>query len=199
MIREGVYHRIAWPDEVSSSLDKNENECIIRAVFQAKMGIHEGDGMKAMTILLAVAILAGAVGVCLAAEDVIIGTWKLNEAKSKISPGRRKNLTVVYAVVGDSVKATDEGVDANGKPFRVEWTGKFDGKDYAVTGDPANDTRAYKRINDHTLALIDKKNGKVTITGRITVSLDGKTRSVTTSVTDDKGTKTTSTQFYDKE
>ena len=155
--------------------------------------------MKTRTILAALASLALAVLVCFAAENEIMGTWKLNEAKSKISPGRRKNVTVVYMAVGDRVRATDDGVDANGQPFHVEWTGKFDGKDYAVTGDPANDTRAYSLVNDHTLALTDKKNGKVTITGRIIVSADGKTRTVTTSVTDAKGKKINSIQVYDKQ
>jgi len=155
--------------------------------------------MKRKSILLALATLFVSVLVCYAAGDMIMGTWKLNEAKSKISPGRRKNITVVYVAVGDSVKATEDGTDANGKPFHVEWTGKFDGNDYAVTGDPANDTRAYRRISDRTLALIDKKNGKVTLTGRIVVSADGKSRTVSSTVTDAKGNKISSTSVYDKQ
>jgi hypothetical protein len=155
--------------------------------------------MKTRTILAALASLVIAVMVCLAAQNEMMGTWKLNEAKSKISPGRRKNVTVVYVALGDSVKATDDGVDASGQPLHVEWTGKFDGKDYPVTGDPANDTRAYSLVNDHTLALTDKKNGRVTLTGRIVISTDGKTRTVTTSVTDAKGNKISSTQVYDKQ
>ena len=58
-----------------------------------------------------------------------MGAWKLNEAKSKISPGAVKNTTVVYEVVGDSMKVTVDGVDAQAKPMHNEWTGKFDGKD----------------------------------------------------------------------
>ena len=63
-----------------------------------------------------------------------MGTWKLNEAKSKLSAGGPRNHTVAYTAAGDSVKVTVEGVDAEGKPARNEWTGKFDGKDYPVTG-----------------------------------------------------------------
>jgi hypothetical protein len=154
--------------------------------------------MKTRTILLSVAALFAAVVVCFAA-DANMGTWKLNEAKSKISPGSAKNTSVVYEAAGDNVKVTVDGVDAEGKPAHNEWTGKFDGKDYPVTGDPASDTRTYKRINDHTLALTNKKGGKVTLTGRVVVSADGKTRTVTISVTDAKGKKISSTAVYDKQ
>jgi hypothetical protein len=45
-----------------------------------------------------------------------MGTWKLNEAKSKFTPGTGENTTVVYEAGGDSVKVTVDGVDADGKP-----------------------------------------------------------------------------------
>jgi hypothetical protein len=155
--------------------------------------------MKTRTIALTLATVFAAVMVCFAAEDMSMGTWKLNEAKSKISPGAAKNVTVVYATAGDHVKVTVDGVDANGKPAHNEWTGKFDGKDYPVTGDPENDMRSYRRVNDHTLALTDKKDGKVTLTGRVVFSADGKTRTVTTSETDAKGAKIGSTSLYDRQ
>ena len=154
--------------------------------------------MKIRTILLTLAVLFAAVVVCFAA-DVNMGTWKLNEAKSKLSPGTQKNITVVYAAAGDSVMVTVDGVGADGKPAHNEWTGKFDGKDYAVKGDAASDMRSYKRVDDHTLALTGKKGGKVTITGSIAVSADGKSRTVTINGTDAKGKKFSSTAVYDKQ
>jgi len=128
-----------------------------------------------------------------------MGTWKLNEAKSKLSPGAAKNSTVVYEAVGDQVKITIDGTDADGKPIHNEWTGKFDGKDYPVTGDPNSDMRALKQVNDHTWTLTVKKNGKVTTTGRIVLAADGKSRTVTTSGTDPKGKKVSSKTWYDKQ
>ena len=155
--------------------------------------------MKTRTCLLTFAVLFAAIAVCVAAEDVNMGTWKLDEAKSKIGAGAPKNTTVVYEAAGDSVKVTVDGVDSDGKPSHNEWTGKFDGKDYPLTGDPTADTRSYKRIDAHTLALTNKKDGKVTTTGRITVSADGKTRTVTTSGKDANGKKVDSTAVYDKQ
>lgn len=155
--------------------------------------------MKTRLCFLTFAALFAAIAVCVAAEDVNMGTWKLDDAKSKIAAGAPKNATVVYEAAGDSVKVTVDGVDADGKPSHNEWTGKFDGKDYPVTGDPTADTRSYKRINDHTLALTNTKDGKVTTTGRITVSADGKTRTVTTSGKDANGKKIDSTAVYNKQ
>ncbi|MGO9125078.1 MAG: hypothetical protein ACLP6G_09325 [Terriglobales bacterium] len=155
--------------------------------------------MKSRAILLTVAALFAAAVACFAAEDVNMGTWKLNEAKSKMSPGTPKNTTVVYEAAGDSVKVTVDGLDAAGKPTHNEWTGKFDGKDYAVTGDPTSDMRSYKRVNSHTLALTVKKGGKVTATGRVAVSADGKSRTVTLSGTDAMGMKASGSAVYDKQ
>ena len=154
--------------------------------------------MKIKTRLLTLAALFGVVAVCFAA-DVNIGTWKLNETKSKVSPGAGKNSKVVVAAAGDSMKVTVDGVGADGKPTHNEWTGKFDGKDYPLSGDPASDMRAYKPVNDHSLAITEKKAGKTTTTGNIVISADGKTRTVTASVTDATGKKTSVTFVYDKQ
>lgn len=149
-------------------------------------------------------VLLLALGVCFLnaaaaiAADPSLGTWKLNEAKSKFSPGSTKNHTVVYEAAGDQVKVTVDGVDGKGQPLHHVWTGKFDGKDYAVTGDPLQDTRAYKQVNEHTLTFDQKKGGKVVLTGRIVVAADGKSRTVTTSGTVD-GQKMATTAVYDKQ
>jgi hypothetical protein len=92
-----------------------------------------------------------------------------------------------------------DGVDGNGNPTRNEWTGKFDGKDYAVTGDSNSDMRAIKMTSKNHYTLTGKKDGKTTITGTISLSADGKTRTVTTSGTDDKGKKRTSTAVYERQ
>jgi phage gp45-like len=76
---------------------------------------------------------------------------------------------------------------------------KFDGKDYAVTGDPTSDMRAYKEIDAHTLGLTVKKDGKVTITGKIVVAADGKSRALTSTSTDSAGKKLSTTWVYDKQ
>jgi hypothetical protein len=150
---------------------------------------------KTIGLTLALCFLAGAV--CFAA-DPQMGTWKLNEAESKATPGMGKVTMVVYKSMLGKVTATVDGIDAKGKPTHNEWTGKFDEKDYPVTGDPTSDMRSYTKVNDRTMDFTIKKNGKVTITGRIVVSADGKSRTVTASGTDEKGKKFKNTSVYDK-
>jgi phage gp45-like len=155
--------------------------------------------MKTRTRMALVTVALCFAGVmCFAADDPHMGTWKLNESKSKIAAGSPKNSTVVYAAEGDNVKITVDGTDGDGKPVHNEWTGKFDGKDYPVSGDPSQDMRSYKKVNARTLALTTKKDGKVQTTGRIVVAADGKSRTVSTTRTDPKGKKSTSRAVYDK-
>lgn len=154
--------------------------------------------MKTRTILLTVALCFIAAAVSFA-SNANMGTWKLNEAKSKIPAMAPKNSTVVYEAAGDNVKVTVDGTDGQGKPTHNEWTGKLDGKDYPLTGDATADTRAYKTINARTTELINKKNGKVTATGRIVISADGKSRTVTVNATDPNGNKVAYSAVYDKQ
>ena len=148
--------------------------------------------------VLTLVMLFVALTIC-SAQNPSLGTWKLNEGKSKIPAGSAKNLTVTYEAAGDSIKGTIDGVDGQGKPTHTEWTGKFDGKDYPVTGDSASDTRAIKQVDDHHYNLTVKKGGKVTMTGKAVIAADGKSRTVTVSGTDAAGAKVESIGVYDKQ
>jgi hypothetical protein len=154
--------------------------------------------MKTETIGLTLAFCLLGWATCFAA-DPQMGTWKLNEAKSKITPGTTKNTHVVYSSMLGQVKIKSDGIDPNGKPIHVEWSGKFDGKDYPVTGDPNSDNRSYTKVNERTLTTANKKNGKVIVTGQIVVSADGKSRTVTLNGTTPKGKKFKNVVVYDKE
>jgi len=154
--------------------------------------------MKARRIGITLVLCFVGAALCLAA-DGFVGTWKLNEAKSSLAPGAAKNSTVVYAAMGDNIMVTIDGTDAAGKPTHSEWTGKYDGKDYPVTGDSTSDARSVKKVDDHTLTFAVKKGDKVLFTGRIVLSADGKTRTVTTEGTDSSGKKITGTAVYDKQ
>jgi hypothetical protein len=135
---------------------------------------------------------------CLAA-DPSMGTWKLNETKSKITPGTTKFTTVTFKNMFGNIKVANDGIGADGKPIHIEWSGKFDGKDYPVTGDPNGDTRSYTKVNDRTLHVTVKKNGKVTATAHTVVSADGKSRTATVTGTTPKGKKFKNVAVYDKQ
>jgi hypothetical protein len=153
--------------------------------------------MKPKTILFALGLVLFMAPVCFA-QNLHMGTWKLNEAKSKFAPGAANNHTVVYEAAGDQIKVIVDGTDSAGTATHNEWTGKFDGKDYALVGDPTADTRAYRKQGARTLLMTVKKAGKVTVSGRIVVTANGKSRTVTTTGTDAKGKRFKNIAVYDK-
>jgi len=154
--------------------------------------------MKARLILLTLAVFFLSAVVC-SADNPNMGTWKLNEAKSHFHKGASKNNTVVYEAAGDQIKVTVDGIDGSGAATHNEWTGKFNGKYYALTGSSTGDMRSYTKVNGRTLKFREKKNAKVILTGTITVSRNGKSRTVTTTGKDSKGKWVTNTAVYDKQ
>jgi len=135
---------------------------------------------------------------CFAASPQM-GTWKLNESKSKLVPGMGKNTMVVYAEQKDKIKVTVDGVDKAGKATHGVWVGKWDGKAYPEKGNLAWNSAAYKVVNDRTNEITTMKDGKIVWTGRITVAADGKSRTVTTNGTGPDGKKVSGKAVYDKE
>jgi hypothetical protein len=133
-----------------------------------------------------------------AAANPQMGTWKLNEAKSKLMPGMGKNTTVVYEQQKDKIRVTVDGVDKDGKPTHSVWLGKWDGKTYPTKGNLSWNAAAYKIVNDRTNDITTMKNGKVAWAGRITVAADGKSRTVTMNGTDANGKKFKGTAVYNK-
>jgi hypothetical protein len=129
-----------------------------------------------------------------------VGTWKLNVAKSKYSPGpapKASTLTVVAAEGG--FKQTIDTTPATGAATHGEVTWKLDDKDYPVTGNPNADVSAYTKIDARSYQVSSKKAGKPTITTRVTISADGKTRTAVQTGTDAAGQKVNNTIVYEKQ
>jgi hypothetical protein len=133
------------------------------------------------------------------APDSMLGTWKLNVAKSK-SP--YKSGTSVIEAAGDGVKVTADMVGADGTAYHWSWTGKYDGKDVPVEGTTpfgAGATVSLTRVDAHTAKIVGKRNGEVILTQTIVTSPDGKTRTLTTKGKDAKGQPVETVSVYDKQ
>src|SRR6266849_4856485 len=110
-----------------------------------------------------------------------VGTWKLNLAKSKYSPGPPpKSSTVKVEPWENGLKTTTDVVTAQGEARHIEVSGKFDARDNPITGNPNADTDAFRRVNAHSYVTFAKKDGKATTTTRVEISTDGKTRTTRT-------------------
>jgi hypothetical protein len=153
--------------------------------------------IKPRIAVVAVVLSFVATAACFAANPHM-GTWKLNEAKSRLYPGMGKNTTFVYAEQKDKIKITVDGVDKDGKPTHSVWVGKFDEKAYPVKGNLPYNSVAYKVVNDHTNDITAMKDGKIAWTGKITVAADGKSRTVAINGTDADGKKFKAKVVYDK-
>ena len=133
--------------------------------------------------------------------DPWVGTWKLNTVKSKYSPGlppRSSTLTAV-AVDGGFKQTVNTVLATLGMPTHSEVTARLDGKDTVVKGNANADTSAYTRIDARSYEVASKKNGKVTLTSRVVISADGKTRTVTQTGTDAQGKKVNNFMVYNRQ
>ena len=154
---------------------------------------------------LAVGVVVGCVLLASPASgqspDPWIGTWKLNPAKSKYSPGHTptsSTLTIV-AVPGGFKQTVDTVLATLGMPTHSEVTAKFDGKDTPVRGNANADTSAYTKIDGRTYEVVSKKGGKPTLTSRVVISADGKLRTVTQTGIDAQGKKVNNLIVYERQ
>ena len=129
------------------------------------------------------------------------GVWKMNAAKSKYSPGPApKSATITTtAVAGGGYKSVNEAVPATGAPTKSEITWMFDGKDHAVTGNPNADTQAYTKVDARHYTVVSKKGGKATVTSKVELAADGKSRTSTQAGTDAQGKPVNNMIWYDKQ
>jgi hypothetical protein len=151
------------------------------------------------TLVVTVGIVAFAWTAGAQAPKGLMGTWKLNAAKSKFSPGPApKTMTVTYSAEGNNIKIVVDAVPADGAAQHWEMTAAYDGKDYPVTGNPNADTISMKRVDDMHGESTFKKDGKVTAVNVRTLSADGKTLTIVSKGTTADGKPRRDTQVFEK-
>jgi TIR domain len=138
------------------------------------------------------AVEQAAARTAVALRNPLVGTWKLNLAKSKYDPGPApKSLTDTVEAQGDGVKYTVDGVGPAGKSYSYSFAVKFDGKDNPIIGPGRMDeTVSVNRIASNNFEFTSKKGGKVTGTFKATVSPDGMVKTINAKGTSADGVKT---------
>jgi hypothetical protein len=162
----------------------------------------EGSGMKTLLKTILVGAVLAAAGVALAAgpPDPVAGTWTLNVAKSKFSPGPApKSQTRTYSVDADGVSLSVTGVGADGAPISQESTFKYDGRAYAMKGAADYDAISLKQVDANTVKSTMMKAGKPVGTTIRTISAHGKVLTLATKATDAKGKPYDNVAVYDKQ
>jgi hypothetical protein len=147
-------------------------------------------GLSVRVALAAIVCLALTAAGRAQTAPIEVGTWKLNVAKSKFSPGPApKASTVTYSAAGQGLKAVIDGVGPDSSKVRWEYTANTDGKTYPVTGNPDADMVVVKRVDANTLENSYTLKGKPTVFVRRTVSADRKTLTVIQTGTTAQGQK----------
>jgi len=124
------------------------------------------------------ALLIGCVG--LLADDLGLGTWKVDNSKSTVNGQPAKDVgTATFSQSGDEITRVEDRVTPDGKRITARWTGKLDGKDYPYLGSTGGSsikgvTMSMKRTGTNATEATVKRDGKVINTVTRTVSADGK-------------------------
>lgn len=134
------------------------------------------------------------------AADNWLGTWKVDPAKSKWSPGPPpKSYTLMFEETPDGIRLTSDGVLADDSVLHAMYVSKFDGKDVPWEGNPDADVAAPKKIDDNSYTNAWKKGGKTKMTAKVVVSEDGKTLTSNVTGTNAKGQAVKNTVVYNKQ
>jgi hypothetical protein len=153
-----------------------------------------------VAVVLGVVLGADIVDLSAQGGDPRIGTWKLNVAKSKYSPGPPpQSQTLKVEASGKGEKVTSEVVNADGTNTTTQYTANFDGKDSPLTGSPIADMVSLKRIDARTTERTDKKGGTVAQTIKRVVSADGKTMNVTVKGKNAQGQEVSNVVVFEKQ
>ena len=152
------------------------------------------------TLLIGTLFTLGCAAVAVESPDPVIGTWTLNVAKSKFTPGPApKSGTRIYAPSGDGIAMTVSQVAADGSTSPSQSTYKYDGQDYAITGVPGVDMLSLKKVNGTTVNATMKLSGKVVGSTVRSISRHGKVLTLTTHAKSPDGKKYSYVAVYDKQ
>ena len=156
--------------------------------------------LRTMVIGTLVILGVSAAAVAADAPDPIVGTWTLNVAKSRFSPGPApKSQTRTYAQSAQGTSLTFSGVAADGAQVSGQSTFNYDGKDYPISGSPDFDTLSLKRVNGSTAKATLKRGGKRVGTTTRTISAHGKVMTLATKAKDVKGSPYDNVMVFDKQ
>ena len=121
--------------------------------------------------MLKIALLGLIAAIQLSAADPRIGSWTLVSAQSTLNPPNKLSVTPLQGGVHVVVSGDTH----------VDFTGKWNGHETPVQGNPAFDQVELRRIDKHQAEVKEKKDVTLVATVRDVVSSDGKALTSTTS------------------
>ena len=113
-----------------------------------------------------------------AEQELLLGSWKLDVAKSRYTPGPPpRNETRTYIRDAAGMKGTIRRQRDDGRQEVIEYRADFE-REYPVMGTEAYDTIRLKRIDARTAEAVLSHAGRVFGIARRIISDDGKTLTI---------------------
>jgi hypothetical protein len=169
---------------------------IVNSVFKRRSTVRRIFSLASIALALTAPLAA-------LAADNSLGTWKVNVAASKYTPAPWpvKALTMVREAVPGGVKVTSTGERTDGTAINTNYVANYDGTPGGVLGKGAPyDSVSIKKVDDNTFTYEAKSvAGKYSASGRVVISSDGKTMTLTATGTDIDGKEMALTLVYDKQ
>ena len=114
-----------------------------------------------------------------AGQERLLGTWRLDLAKSKYSPGPPlRSETRVYTRDGKGVKGVIDRVYGDGRREVIEYRAEVD-IDVPVSGSKAYDAIRFKVVDELTTEGVLSHAGRVFGSSRRVIAPDGETMTIT--------------------
>ena len=138
---------------------------------------------------------------CLCAQQQApwIGTWQQVPPETKwFDPWPYQKVTLRIEPSDEGLRVVYDMVRRRGGMQHMEWSGRFDGRDYPVQGVDYVLTNAYRKLSDRGYEIVVRVDGRAAAVATAVVSSDGQTLNVDTKEQDAKGRTVTTTARYQR-
>jgi hypothetical protein len=132
--------------------------------------------------ILVTACTFGVQGVLLAAGDPLLGTWKLDPAKSTFVGAAPADRTMTFEKVKDGIRhtiRTTGGGRGGEERYTLTYTFNVDGKDYKPDVSMPLDSVSFHQLDSNTVERDGKDRGRVIDKVVYKISPDGSTMTMT--------------------
>ena len=134
------------------------------------------------------------------AADRVLGTWRLNIAKSKFNPGPPpESQTRAYELYRDGIRTTVRTVYAGGNTSFVQFVSDYSGDQVPISGSPDADMIALKSVDADTAEAELYHAGRAIGRVRRVISRDGQTMTIAVELNNLEGVRVTNLQVFEKQ
>lgn len=153
-------------------------------------------------VLFALAVLSPVSAQSDPMASLLVGTWKLNHAKSTFRPGPApRTVTLTGVASGSGVTVTADSVTASGATTHAVFTIGFDGKFHPITGSAVADSNALLKTDPYTAEYAYTKDGMLVQVGSFRFAMDGRSMTIASKGTSiiAAGQRVDNVAVYDKQ